>query len=174
LIESYLLGDSALANGTAISLGSAYDFDKPGAAEDIVFSYHIAGNPAYLTVGPVAYYNGGATNADFDGDGDVDGADFLAWQRGFGMTSGATLADGDANADGSVNAADLAIWQSQFGTGGSASQTLAGTSVPEPGALGLLLLVAAGLGLGCFRRCRARTAIQVLVLASLVLMAIGD
>src|SRR4029079_15107545 len=27
------------------------------------------------------------TSADFDEDDDVDGADFLAWQRGFGLTS---------------------------------------------------------------------------------------
>jgi VCBS repeat-containing protein len=35
-------------------------------------------------------------SADFDGDGDVDGRDFLAWQRGYGASS-ATKADGDAN-----------------------------------------------------------------------------
>ena len=36
-------------------------------------------------------------SADFDEDGDVDGDDFVAWQAGFGMTSGVTLADGDAD-----------------------------------------------------------------------------
>ena len=28
----------------------------------------------------------GEDDADFDGDGDVDGRDFLKWQRGFGLT----------------------------------------------------------------------------------------
>jgi hypothetical protein len=51
---------------------------------------------------------------DFTGDGAVDGADFLAWQRGFGAAE-PTLADGDANFDGTVDAADLAAWQTQFG-----------------------------------------------------------
>lgn len=78
-------------------------------------------------------------NADFDGDGDVDGSDFLAWQTGFG--SGSTLAQGDANGDGNVDAADFSIWESQFGNisgGGS----LAGAAVPEPGTLALLVLMA--------------------------------
>jgi len=52
--------------------------------------------------------------ADFTADGFVDGADFLAWQRGFGSAN-PTLADGDADADGAVDATDLAAWQTQFG-----------------------------------------------------------
>jgi hypothetical protein len=54
-------------------------------------------------------------SADFDGDGDVDGRDFLAWQRGFG-TSNAVKEDGDADNEGSVNGVDLTIWQDQYGT----------------------------------------------------------
>ncbi len=53
-------------------------------------------------------------SADFDTDGDIDGFDFLTWQRGFG-TPIATPADGDANNDNNVDAADLGIWESQFG-----------------------------------------------------------
>jgi len=79
-------------------------------------------------------------NADFDDDLDVDGFDFLAWQRGFG--GAATHATGDANNDALANATDLAAWESQFGTGGSALQALSGLSgasaVPEPSTLGLL------------------------------------
>ncbi len=56
------------------------------------------------------------TSADFDNDGDIDGADFLSWQRGFGITSGASPSDGDANEDGAVNGADLVIWEMDFGT----------------------------------------------------------
>ena len=58
--------------------------------------------------------------ADFDTDGDVDGADFLAWQRGFGTQApNATPADGDADNDQDVDAADLGIWQGQFGSNAS-------------------------------------------------------
>jgi hypothetical protein len=54
-------------------------------------------------------------SADFDQDGDVDGRDFLAWQRGFGTLINATLDQGDANGDGAVNADDLMILHDQFG-----------------------------------------------------------
>src|SRR5690606_32627211 len=55
-----------------------------------------------------------APNADFDGNLTVDGADFLAWQRGFGASS-AGRSDGDSNADGVVDASDLAAWMQAFG-----------------------------------------------------------
>jgi hypothetical protein len=79
-------------------------------------------------------------NADFNGNGTVDGADFLAWQRGFGVNSGATLAQGDANGDGAVNAADLTIWKSQFGV----PAEIAAAAVPEPHSI---VLASAAFGL---------------------------
>jgi hypothetical protein len=82
-------------------------------------------------------------NADFDGDGDIDGADFLTWQRG--VSVGTTLGEGDADGDEDVDAADLAIWESQFG----GAQANAG-QVPEPGALALLAF--GGLALAWRRR----------------------
>jgi hypothetical protein len=51
---------------------------------------------------------------DFDGDGDVDGADFVAWQTNFPKTSGATPAQGDADGDGDVDGADFVVWQTNF------------------------------------------------------------
>ena len=64
--------------------------------------------------------------ADFDGDGDIDGRDFLIWQRGFGL--GDSLAEGDANGDMVVNELDLGIWQDQYAAG----SLVAATAVPEP------------------------------------------
>jgi hypothetical protein len=82
---------------------------------------------------------------DFNDDGIVNGADFLIWQRGFGVGSGASLGQGDGNGDGAVNNLDLAIWNAQYGTPGSA---VSAAAVPEPTA-GLLAAVAllAGVGL---------------------------
>jgi hypothetical protein len=74
-------------------------------------------------------------NADFNGDGQVDGADFLVWQRGNGGPGGAT--QGDANGDSIVNGDDLAIWQSHYG-GTSAAQVAA--AVPEPTTAALAVL----------------------------------
>ncbi len=72
--------------------------------------------------------------ADFDNDGDVDGADFLIWQRGFGI--GTQNFEGDADFSGNVDGTDLAIWQNLYGTGPLAAIG----SVPEPSSVMLLLV----------------------------------
>ena len=53
--------------------------------------------------------------ADFDADGDIDGRDFLAWQRGFG-TPNATRGEGNSDNDSDVDAVDLTQWQNTYGT----------------------------------------------------------
>jgi len=55
---------------------------------------------------------------DLDGDGIVDGHDFLFWQRGFGTT---------------FSAEDLTAWESGFGNGGALS------AIPEPTSAVLLV-----------------------------------
>ena len=83
------------------------------------------------------------TNADFNGDNIVDGADFLVWQRGFGAAG--TLATGDANGDLTVNDADLAVWKTQFGTDPTPA-TVAVGAVPEPATFALAgMAIVAGL-----------------------------
>jgi hypothetical protein len=62
-----------------------------------------------------------SARADFDADGDVDGADFLTWQRGLGTFVAATASAGDADRDGNVTADDLAVWRGQFGSAGGAA-----------------------------------------------------
>jgi hypothetical protein len=85
-------------------------------------------------------------DADFDADGDVDGRDFLTWQRNFNTTAGYG-SDGDANHNGLVDASDLAIWQDQCTSSGS--ELVAAQQIPEPAsAIGLLV----GLSLLTWRR----------------------
>jgi len=79
-------------------------------------------------------------NGDFDGDGDVDGFDFLAFQRGFGEDMGATLSQGDANHDGIVNSADFSLWEGNFGTTSSALSS-AVLAVPEPTTFSIAMAV---------------------------------
>ena len=69
---------------------------------------------------------------DFDHDGDVDGRDFLLWQRG-----------GSPNA---LSAGDLALWQSGYG-----SPVTAISAVPEPATAGLVLALCAS-----FSLCRSK------------------
>ena len=73
-------------------------------------------------------------SGDFNDDGDVDGADFLVWQRGVGTANGATRAEGDANGDGAVTAADLKLWKDQAG------KPAAAATIPEPTMPTLLLV----------------------------------
>jgi hypothetical protein len=82
-----------------------------------------------------------AESADFDSDGDVDGSDFLTWQRGLGINNGASRDQGDADADGAVTAADLKIWNNGFEAPGIGAPV--GT-IPEPHTL-LLSLAAISL-----------------------------
>jgi len=68
---------------------------------------------------------------DFDDDGVVDGADFLAWQRNVGAAA-ASRGQGDANGDGEVDAADLAVWQAEFGGESIALPVAAMAPQPQP------------------------------------------
>ena len=56
-----------------------------------------------------------AAVGDFTDDGQVDGADFLSWQRTLGATVEPSAA-ADGSGDGVINADDLAAWQDGFGT----------------------------------------------------------
>jgi hypothetical protein len=90
-------------------------------------------------------------DADFDGDGDVDGADLLAVQRGLGITTGALPTDGDANGDGDVDADDFGAWKTQFGTVGA---TGAGGAIPEPASFALVATALCAAGAARRRRTR--------------------
>jgi hypothetical protein len=86
-------------------------------------------------------------DADFDGDGDVDGADFITWQQNVGLGSGATNEQGDADANGAVDGLDLAAWQANFGPG--AAPPVA--AIPEP-ATAVLAATAAIIAVGKRKR----------------------
>jgi hypothetical protein len=71
---------------------------------------------------------------DFDGDGDVDGRDFLVWQRG--------------GSPAPLSASDLADWQANYGNGALVANV---SAVPEP-LSGSLMVIA--LATGCLIRGR--------------------
>lgn len=89
--------------------------------------------------------------ADFDDNNNVDGLDFLTWQTGFGIDSGATFSQGDVTGDGAVDGEDLQLWNLQYGTT-SALHSLSlelVQVVPEPNGL---VLTAMGFSLLLLRR----------------------
>lgn len=87
---------------------------------------------------------------DFDSDGDVDGADFVAWQTHFPSPSGAILSDGDADGDGDVDGADFVVWQTNFPYSPPSP-----AMVPEPGSL-MTCFVFISLLIACHNRTRRR------------------
>jgi hypothetical protein len=93
-----------------------------------------------------AYEAQAEPSADFVDNNIIDGFDFLAWQRGFGLTVGAVRSDGNSDDDGDVDASDLAAWEATFGEvettplvaavgSGQADVTMETVAVVEPAPL---------------------------------------
>jgi hypothetical protein len=90
----------------------------------------------FISANMVAANLAAPEEGDFDQDGDVDGRDFMAWQRGFG--SGDSLEDGDANWDDKVDHEDLVIWQKLY----LGDDNPALNAVPEPATVLMAALAA--------------------------------
>ena len=99
--------DVLLAGSGVTDIGLGLIGDSTNFSKSIVDG----GNTLRLTFGAAGLAG------DFDVDGDVDGADFLMWQRDPGV-------------------GNLADWQANFGAGGANSAN--STAVPEPTSLALL------------------------------------
>ena len=107
-------------------------------------------------------FAGAGNAADFDGNGVIDQADADILIDNFG--EGTMQSQGDINGDGAINLADVAAFAPIF-----AEANPAAASVPEPGALSLVLL---GLGAIPFLRKRrvralAKSALMVAVAAGM-------
>lgn len=101
----------------------------PGAQE--TFVYGISGDRIVgLFIDDAGFHGFIATISkaagDFDLDGDVDGHDFLLWQRG--------------GSPAPLSAGDLANWRANYGGGSVVANSI---TVPEPTTLTLLMLAAA-------------------------------
>ena len=115
------LGDSfGILRGDAGFAGSFDTLNLPALGSGLAWQL----SPGAITVS-LNVVSSTASPGDFDLDGDVDGRDFLVWQR-------------------NPSVGNLADWQANYGAGALA----AGVSVPEPTTLVCLLPLATSL----FRR----------------------
>lgn len=73
------------------------------------------------------------STSDHDLDGDVDGADFLIWQRYAGENTG----NGDANSNLLIDGTDLEMWQAEYGA--ELGNVTASVVVPEPATFALMI-----------------------------------
>jgi hypothetical protein len=120
----------AIAAGQSFNLGTVFNTAQPQTGITLEFT----------TGGQNIVYNGvvrfrTAAPGNYDGDSDVDGNDFLVWQRTLGatVTSGAG-ADGDGN--GVIGAGDLVEWRVNYGQFPAA--TAAASAIPEPSGAALV------------------------------------
>ena len=110
-----------------------------GAIDDLRL-YDRALNLEEIKQNLAAMAGGSSLASDFDGDGDVDGNDFLAWQESFPTLSGASKSDGDADGDGDVDGNDFLAWQEQFPSPAALSATQEPASLVILG-LGAMLMI---------------------------------
>lgn len=134
---------TATLPGTSVLIGARHDFD-PLDPTVTGFNYHglidevafwdtalTQENIDWLQANSLSTLGSAGLEGDFDGDGDVDGGDFLKWQ-------------GDSG-----SAADLALWEGNFGAV-AASPSVA--AVPEPASLVLAGFCALAIALKSVRR----------------------
>ena len=114
--------------GTGVDNGTLRIYDTVAEA----FLTGLNGDPNADTVSGLGQFSAfgaflAATtqDGDFDGDGDVDGNDFLKWQRDDKTQAG------------------LADWNTNYGTGVAAGAAAAAGTVPEPSAVALISVGAA-------------------------------
>ncbi|MBA3481268.1 MAG: hypothetical protein H0T51_05580, partial [Pirellulales bacterium] len=143
--------DVTLLGGYLPSAGASFDIlDKSqfGIFSGVFSAVNLPLLPAALTWDASELYTTGVLSVvssgffiagDFDEDGGVDGDDLTRWQTGFG--TGSAHMQGNADGDGDVDGADFLTWQRQVG---SAPIVAAAESIPEPGALALMLLSSCG------------------------------
>ncbi|HMP08518.1 MAG TPA: hypothetical protein PJ982_19390 [Lacipirellulaceae bacterium] len=132
LSELNLFGSRSFpANGAPVPIGAPVNIGALNSLSDLQFDYHIAGGATVRGSVAFALPSSASQDGDFDGNGRVDGADFLTWQRGLGSA---------------YNAADLTAWRNNYGAGGAAAAVgAAAHAVPEPAAASMAIAVAAAL-----------------------------
>jgi hypothetical protein len=131
LVEQFLSGESVLAPGQSLSLGSPYTGSGAG---DLEVRYARTGGGLQRSK---VVYSTIALPGDFNTDGVVNAADYTVWRDNEGSTSSLAA---DASGNGRVDQADYNIWAANYG----ATLQMA-VAVPEPTALLFVSIGVAGL-----------------------------
>jgi T5SS/PEP-CTERM-associated repeat protein len=127
--------------GFVPTAGQTFDVMDFTSVSGVFDAVELPALPEGLTWNTSQLYSTGSVSiapgfsSDFDGDGDVDGADFTQWQGDFGAND---LSDADD--DGDSDGHDFLEWQRQLGSGVSAVTSSA--AVPEPPMLLLAATIA--------------------------------
>ncbi|WP_425399991.1 hypothetical protein [Aeoliella sp.] len=135
-------GFLTLAPGAKYNLGPLFT----GGDEDLEFNFLLMGDST-ATTGAVIYSTFvPGVSGDFNEDGVVNLADYTVWRNNLG---GPSLPNDDGL--GTVGSAHYELWKTHFGEVESGSLAAVNTRVPEPTALGLVLVASVGLLCSCRR-----------------------
>ena len=154
IVEERIDGALTTTFVNGLSAGTTIDFEFPISVGDVLsinsFNWitpestgpgnHSNNSIFWTRFSGVGFY--GDLPADIDGDDDVDEFDGQAIRGGIGISSGATLADGDVNGDGAVTNLDYLIWQRYRGVTLPSPAIAEGTAVPEPSTAVLAIMLA--------------------------------
>jgi MprA protease rhombosortase-interaction domain-containing protein len=127
---TYTLIDYGTVGGAGLA---AFLGQTPTGPAGFTYSLVDTGSLINLNVAAVA-----TNDADFNNDGTIDAADWVAWRKFNPMASGATQTTGDANGDGDNDAADEALWTTTFGQASPGAG--GGGAVPEPSTVAMLMI----------------------------------
>jgi hypothetical protein len=91
--------------------------------------------------GDFAYIRSTPSDGDYNGDFNVDVADYVGWRKTLNQAA-APFDSADGNGNGTIDANDYAFWRERFGNnpdGFAAASGLEGATVPEPASVALFL-----------------------------------
>jgi hypothetical protein len=164
---SDVLGLDWVPAGAASKFGGVYEIAQYGSL-DGTFSAINGGNICSAYVSGIDYLTGNKIavtlytllNGDANLDGQVAFNDYQLLEAGYGLPG--TWATGDFNLDGMVTFADYQLLEVAYGThvggGGAKGGGAKLAPVPEPGTLGLLLMLAlSAVGVGVVRGLKETT-----------------
>jgi len=124
-----------------------FDISGAQAGDQFVFSaMKGAGDPGHASAGISGFTfdvlpTAAGVPGDYNNDGKVNAADYTVWRNHLGETYQLDN-EGAGQTEGLVTNEDYDFWKSQFGMGSGSGGGSASVSVPEPGTVGLLLVVA--------------------------------
>src|SRR4029077_2338709 len=80
----------------------------------------------------------GGVPGDYNGNGNVDAADYVLWRKGGPLQN-------EVDTPGTVNAADYPAWRARYGNPAGAGASLDSAAVPEPSTIMLIAAAVAGI-----------------------------
>jgi hypothetical protein len=98
-------------------------------------------DPLFLPALSITYAAAAPPSGDYNGNGRVDAADYVAWRKMLNSIATPAGSGADGNQNGTIDVGDYAFWRARYGN--SASGAATSVDVPEPSAAAICLLIGA-------------------------------